>query len=76
MNALAAVLTADAPRWLVFTLLGLVAASYAACGLLTLVGRARARTRRPTPPPFASSGVPPARGLVITIRAPHEGAIR
>ena len=49
MNTPTAVLTGllmvEAPRWVVLTGLGLVAAAYAACGLLTLTGRTRAHTR-------------------------------
>jgi hypothetical protein len=38
---MSAALTNDAPRWLVLLLLGLVAAAYLACGLLSLIGRVR-----------------------------------
>ena len=67
-----ALFTADAPRWFVLVLIGLGMALYGACGLLTLVGRARARRRRPLRPAAVPHELPPARGLVITIPAPEE----
>lgn len=45
---LAALLTADTPRWLVLAGLGLLAAAYGACGLLTLIGRHRRSPRQLT----------------------------
>ena len=76
MNTLIAVVTADAPRWLVLTLLGLVAASYAACGLLALTGHHRP-TR--TSPRQLTSLVPtehPQRNRLTPARLDRSGTRR
>ncbi len=71
----AASLAADSPRWLFLLMFGLVVAAYVMCGLLVLGSRYR-RARRARRERGATSvttrGLPPARGLVITVPAPKE----